>query len=79
MSSDIQNVVFGAIARQKQISEESISLDSTLESLNISSLDAITVMYEIEDIYNIEFSNEVLDNLRNVQDIINAIGQLIPE
>ena len=79
MTSDIQNTVIGAIAKQKQIPTDLITLDSTLESLNVSSLDAITVVYEIEELYDIEFPNEVLENLNNVQDIIEAISQIIPE
>ena len=79
MISDIQGMVIGAIAKQKQIPIELISLDSTLESLNISSLDAITVVYEIEDLYDIEFPNKVLDSLHNVQDIVDAISELIPK
>ncbi len=74
MTTDIQDVVIGAIAKHKQISIELIALDSTLESLNISSLDAITVVYEIEDFFGIEFPNEVLDSLHNVQNIIDAVS-----
>jgi acyl carrier protein len=73
---EIHNAVISAIAKHKQIPMESVSLDSTLESLGISSLDAITVVYEIEDQYNLEFPNEILDNLHNVQDIIDAISKL---
>jgi acyl carrier protein len=79
VTSDIQNAVLAAIAKQKQLPVDSVSLDSTLESLSISSLDAITIVYEIEDIYDIEFPNEILDNLHNVQDIIDAISKLIPQ
>jgi len=79
VTSDIQGTVIGAIAKQKQIPIESIALDSTLESLNVSSLDAITVVYEIEDLYDIEFPNEVLDSLHNVQDILDALSQMIPK
>ena len=77
MAQDIELVVIKAIAQQKHIDPSGIIMDSTLDALSISSLDAITIIYEIEEIFDIEVPNENLDSLETVQDIVERIGELI--
>ncbi|MCB1852459.1 MAG: histidine kinase [Gammaproteobacteria bacterium] len=77
MNQRIYATVVKAISNQKRIDAASISQDSTLESLGISSLDAITIMYEIEDALDLEIPNEALENLNSVQDILDGISSLV--
>ncbi|MCB1762136.1 MAG: histidine kinase [Gammaproteobacteria bacterium] len=77
MNQRIYATVVKAISNQKRIDAASISQDSTLESLGISSLDAITIMYEIEDALNLEIPNEALENLNSVKDILDGISSLV--
>ena len=77
MDQKIYATVIKAIAQQKRIDASSIAADSTLETLGISSLDAITIMYEIEDALNLEIPNESLQKLSSVQDILDGISQLV--
>lgn len=77
MAQDILTAVTGAIAQQKQMDAATISADSTLETLGISSLDAITIVYEIEEIFDVEVPNEDLEQLTTVQDIVDGIAALI--
>ncbi len=77
MDRDIQAIAIGAIARQKQLDPASIRPDSSLQELGISSLDAITIVYEIEEELGIEIPNEALDSLGTIQDIVERVSQLI--
>lgn len=77
MDRQIYSIVVKAISKQKMIDASTISKNSTLETSGISSLDAISIMYEIEDALDIEVPNEVLENLRSVQDILVEITQLV--
>jgi len=76
MSQDIESIAIAAIARQKNIDPHSIGLDASLERLHISSLDAITILYEIEEALGIEIPNEALDSLKTVQDIVAGVTRL---
>jgi acyl carrier protein len=40
-------------------------------------LDAITIVYEIEDLFEIEVANEQLENLQSVRDIVDGITKLV--
>lgn len=77
MTNHIAEAVIKAIAKQKQLDPAAISSDSILVALGISSLDAITIVYEMEEMFDVEVPNEELENLKTVQDIVDGIIRLI--
>jgi acyl carrier protein len=77
MKQEILTPVIAAIAKQKQLDPEAISSESLLKDLGISSLDAITIVYELEEEFDIEVPSDDLDNLDSVQDIVDSIFELI--
>lgn len=77
MTSDIEAAVIAAIAKQKQISNDTISPVSSLKDLGVSSLDAITIVYEIEELFDVEVPNDELESLQTVQGIVDGISNLI--
>lgn len=77
MTLDIEKAVIAAIAKQKHISNDTISLASSLQNLGVSSLDAITIVYEIEELFDVEVPNEELESLQTVQGIVDGISNLI--
>ena len=79
MSSDIANAVIEKIAEVKMISKNNISPDDLLADLDISSLDAVAIVYDIEDEYDIAIDNDKLSALRTVNDIIVGAEALIEE
>ena len=79
MQSDIESVVVKAIAAQKQLDEGLVGLDTPLEDLGINSLDAITIIYEIEEAFDVEIPNDEIEGLSNVRDIIDGVRRLLGE
>ena len=77
MKSDIEQTLRESIARQKMLSADEISLDSTLEELGITSLDAISLVFDIEDSFGVEVPNEELKKLRTVRDIVDGVDRLL--
>lgn len=77
MTPDIETIVKNAIASQKMIDAGSITLDSSLEALGITSLDAITIVYEVEEVCDIEVPNDQLESLRTVADIVEGVKSLL--
>jgi acyl carrier protein len=77
MKQEILTPVITAIAKQKQLDPETINSESVLKDLGISSLDAITIVYELEEEFDIEVPSDDLDNLDSVQDIVDSIFELI--
>ncbi len=77
MKKDIEQTLKESIARQKMLSAEDISLDSSLEELGITSLDSISLVFDIEDKYGVEVPNEELKQLRTVGDIVEGVDRLL--
>jgi acyl carrier protein len=66
-----------AIAKQKGLDASSIGLHSSLPELGVNSLDAISIVYDIEDRFNIEVPNAMLADLESVRDIVDKLSTLI--
>jgi acyl carrier protein len=77
MTQDLVNAVIMAISKQKGLDASSIDLNSTLPQLGVNSLDAISIVYHIEDQFGIEVPNEMLADLASVRDIVDKLSTLI--
>ncbi len=69
----VKTAVIEVIANQTSRQTDTISLESELKALGIDSLGAITILYELEERFNIEISNEVIESIDNVRDIVNHL------
>ena len=77
MREKILDSVIAAIAKQKHLDLNLITNESKLDELGVTSLDAITIVYDIEEEYDIEVPGDVLESLVSVQDIVDGIYELI--
>jgi acyl carrier protein len=56
-----QQEVFEIISKQAKIEIDTIKTESTLKDLGVASLDAIEVIFDIEEHFNINLPNEDTD------------------
>lgn len=77
MSNNLEASVIDAIARHKLIEPTQIKRESLLADLGISSLDAITIVYDIEEEFGVEVPNEALETLQTVGDIVDGMQILL--
>jgi len=62
----------------EDVSAREINRNSDLtRELNINSAHLVDIILDIEDVFNIEFKNEDMEKLRNVNDAILLIQQKI--
>jgi acyl carrier protein len=73
MAQSIDEVVIGVIARHKGIDCATIDAKDELADLGITSLDAITLAYELEEDLGVEIPNADIESLRTVQDLIDGL------
>ncbi len=55
---------------------EDVNPSATLEILGIDSLKAITVIFELEEAFDIEIPNDVIPSIVTVSDIIDKLTEL---
>ena len=72
----IKNAVFQVIAREQKCSPADLTLETRLEDLGIDSLRAITILYQLEEQFEIEVPNELIEKLVTVGDIVTNIDHL---
>ena len=61
------------IAKTARCKVEDISPDTKLESLGIDSLKAITVLFELEEAFDVEIPNELVSSITTVGDILDKL------
>jgi acyl carrier protein len=64
------------VADTKKVPASSITLETTLESLGIDSLDKINIGFAVEEEYGIEIPDASLNELRSVGDIVHGVERL---
>ena len=57
----------------KKVKDLTLDMSASLASLGLDSLDKIDLLYEIEDVFGIEFSNDEMTSFATVGDIYNTI------
>jgi acyl carrier protein len=78
--SEVQDTVFGIIAKEAGIDIATIKPDSTLKDLNIQSLDAVQIIFEIEDHYKIQMPDRDPNfDTESVKGLIDAVEKLVAE
>ena len=77
MSSTEQTII-DIIAKTCSIERERITLDSTLKDLDVHSLDAVQVLFEIEDKFDITVpERDEQYSAGTVRDLVNGIQHLL--
>ncbi|MEA2093880.1 MAG: acyl carrier protein [Pseudomonadota bacterium] len=75
----MEATVFEVIAGQIKRQPEDVSLDMRLDELGIDSLEAITILYELEERYEIEIPNEVFESIKTVGDIVYQLNRILAD
>ena len=65
------------IAEEKVIPPESITLDTTLASLAVDSLDRVTLAFDLEEQYGVEIPEAKLHQIMTVRDVAVAVQQAL--
>ena len=73
---DIAQRCIEIIAKSKSIPADSITLDSTFDSLNIDSLDKINISFEVEEAFSIEIPDDALGTIKTVGDMVRGVSGL---
>ena len=78
MKDAIEEQVIAAVAKAKNLTPESIGLDSTFEELGVDSLDAIELLFELEDVYQVAIPDDDAKQFATVGEVVAALRQVLP-
>ena len=76
--SSTELTIFDIIAKTCSVPRDRITLDSTLKDLDVHSLDAVQVLFEIEDKFDISVpEREDQYSAGTVRDLIEGVDRLL--
>lgn len=80
MSDDVQKTVYSIIVEEGGVDESEITPASTIKDLGIASLDAMQILFEIEDHYKIEMPDDDPNfDTESVQGLVDTVKELLTE
>lgn len=81
MNDTTQQQVFEIIAKQAKIDVANVKPESTLKDLGIASLEAIELIFDIEEHFNINFPDQQGANFDSdtVQNLVDAVQKGLDE
>lgn len=65
------------VAKARRVPVETITPETSFESLGVDSLDLINLSFEVEEAFNVEIPDESLSAIRTVQDMARGVVALI--
>lgn len=77
MSDELNQRVFKAIAQSKRIPTESVTIDSEFEQLGIDSMDAVEILFALENEFDINIPDDEVRNVRNVRQMCEGVERLV--
>lgn len=79
MTDNIQQQVFALIAKQAKVDPAEVKPDSSMASLDISSLGAVELIFDIEDAFDLSFpEDEATDfNSETAQSLVDIVQRLL--
>jgi len=76
MSDAVAERVIASLASVKRIPAEKITLDTNLQEIGIDSLDVFSLLFELENAFNISIPDDEVRSIRTVKDIVEGIKKI---
>jgi acyl carrier protein len=77
MSDELTQRVLKTIATSKRIPLETVTIDSEFQQLGIDSMDAVEVLFALENEFDISIPDEDARRVRNVQQMCEGVEKLV--
>jgi acyl carrier protein len=78
MSDNVADTIFDIIAKEANIERDKITLESTLKDLEIQSLDAVQILFEIEDHFKITMPDRDPNfDTESVKGLVDTVHKLL--
>jgi len=77
MSDELTQRVLKTIAASKRIPPEQVTIDSEFEQLGIDSMDAVEILFALENEFDISIPDEEARAVRNVRQMAEGVEKLV--
>jgi acyl carrier protein len=77
MSDELIERVCKVIAASKRIPVDRVTVDSSFEELGIDSMDAVEILFALENEFDISIPDEEVKTVRNVRQMVEGVERLL--
>lgn len=77
MSDELTQRVLKTIATSKRIPIEQMTIESELQQLGIDSMDAVEILFALENEFDISIPDEEVRNVRNIRQMAEGVEKLV--
>ncbi len=77
MSDEVIRRVREVIATSKRIPLETVTIDSEFQQLNIDSMDAVEILFALENEFDVSIPDEDVRTVRNVRQMCEGVEKLL--
>ena len=77
MSDDLIQRVLKVIAASKRLPPETVTIDSQFVDLGIDSMDAVEILFALENEFDINIPDEDVRTVRNVRQMCDGVAKLV--
>jgi acyl carrier protein len=77
MSYDLIQRVLKTMAASKRIPLESVTIDSEFQQLGIDSMDAVEILFALENEFDITIPDDEVRKVRNVRQMCEGVEKLV--
>jgi acyl carrier protein len=79
MSDELTERILNVIATSKRIPVEQVTIDSEFQQLGIDSMDAVEILFALENEFDINIPDEEVRHVRNVRQMAEGVERLIAD
>lgn len=77
MSDDLIQRVLNVIATSKRIPLETVTIDSEFQQLGIDSMDAVEILFALENEFDITIPDEDARSVRSIRQMCEGVDKLV--
>jgi acyl carrier protein len=77
MSDELIQRVLKVIATSKRIPLQTVTIESDFQQLGIDSMDAVEILFALENEFDISIPDEEVRNVRNIRQMCEGVEKLV--
>lgn len=77
MSDELSQRFLNVIATVKRLPREKVTLDSSFEDLGIDSMDAVEILWGLENEFDVTIPDEAAKGVRNMREMAEGVAKLV--
>jgi acyl carrier protein len=77
MPDSLTEQVLDVIATTQRIPREKITLDSRFEELGMDSMDAVNILFALEEKFDITIPDEEARQIRSIREMVEGVQKLV--